>query len=162
MLPLLILIASFAILIILRRIMKNISVNFAGRMAFGLMFVFTGTSHFYLTEGMIMTMPHFVPLPRLTVYLTGVIEIAFALMLIIGLYRRPVSALIICFLLAVLPSNIYAAIHQIDLRNATYNGPGLSYLFFRIPLQLLFIVWIYVFGIKGAGNKTKHLAEPVA
>ena len=100
-----------------------------------------------------MTVPPYISPPKIIVYLTGVIEIVLALLLTIGVYRKHVSTLIISFLILILPSNVYAAVHEIDIQNATYNGPGLSYLFFRIPLQLLFIAWIYVFSIRDAGKQ---------
>src|SRR5688500_4845559 len=109
MIPLFILISSFTAFIIFGRIKKNIDINFAGRMALGLMLVFTGTSHFYLTRGMMMTLPPYLPLREVAVYLTGMIEIVLALLIMLGVYRKAVSALIICLLIFILPSNIYAA-----------------------------------------------------
>ena len=43
-----------------------------------------------------------------------------------------------------LPANIYAAIKRVDYQKATFNGSGANYLWFRIPLQILFIVWMYL------------------
>jgi hypothetical protein len=43
----------------------------------------------------------------------------------------------------ILPANIKEAIDHVDYQNATFEGKGLSYLWFRIPLQLLFIAWTY-------------------
>jgi hypothetical protein len=47
-----------------------------------------------------------------------------------------------------LSANINAAIHKVDYEKATYEGPGISYLWFRIPLQLLFIAWVAYFGLE--------------
>jgi hypothetical protein len=41
-----------------------------------------------------------------------------------------------------------SSIEHINLYEANYNGAGLEYLWFRIPLQLFFIVWIYLSAIK--------------
>ena len=35
-----------------------------------------------------------------------------------------------------------------DYQKATVDGNGLNYLWFRIPLQLLFIAWAYISSIK--------------
>jgi len=48
----------------------------------------------------------------------------------------------------ILPANSYAAVKKIDLEKANYNGSGLNYLWFRIPLQVLFIGWVYWFALK--------------
>ena len=33
---------------------------------------------------------------------------------------------------------------QLDYQKATYDGNGLTYLWFRVPLQILFILWAFV------------------
>lgn len=46
-----------------------------------------------------------------------------------------------------LPANIIAAKQKINLEKASYDGPGLAYLWFRIPLQVLFIGWVLFFAV---------------
>lgn len=152
MIPLLILIGSFILLLALRRRYKDLTMEKAGRMAFGVMLLFTGTSHFYLTEGMVMSMPPFFPAREALVYFTGVLEIAFALGLVLAKNKPLVAKLLILFLVAVFPANVYAAMHNIDMEQADHSGPGPSYLFFRGPLQLFFISWVYYFGIQKPGE----------
>ena len=55
--------------------------------------------------------------------------------------------LLIMFFMALIPSNIYAAQNHINLEKADFSGKGLSYLWFRIPLQLFFIGWIWYFAV---------------
>jgi uncharacterized membrane protein len=148
MVPLLVLIGSFLLLLAVRSLYKELTVERAGSIAFGVMLLFTGSSHFYLTEGMVMSMPPFFPAKETLVYFTGVLEIAFALGLVLGKKKPLVAKLLIAFLVAVFPANVYAALNHIDIENATYTGPGPSYLFFRGPLQLFFIAWVYYFGIR--------------
>ena len=147
MMPLIILLLSFTLFLVLGRMTQRISANKAGRIAFGLMFVFTGVSHFTFTKGMMMSMPAFIPFKEFFVYLTGVIEVLFAVFFLMEKYKRFIARLIIAFLIVVLPANIWAAIYHVDIPSATYTGPGLAYLWFRIPLQLFFIAWVYHFGI---------------
>ncbi len=84
-----------------------------------------------------------------TVYLTGVIEIAAAIGLFIPNFRIVTAWLLIAFFILILPANIYAAIKHIDYQKGTFDGNGLTYLWFRIPLQILFVVWAYLLAIKG-------------
>ena len=51
------------------------------------------------------------------------------------------------FFIAVLSANINAAVQRIDYEKATYGGAGVGYLWFRIPLQLFFIAWVYAFAL---------------
>src|SRR5690606_38325732 len=83
-----------------------------------------------------------------TVYLTGVVEIAAAAGLLVPRLRRLTAWLLIVFFILVLPANIYAALEHVDYQNATFDGQGPSYLWFRIPLQLFFIIWIYFSAIR--------------
>jgi|GEM_PF-5972181 len=41
-----------------------------------------------------------------------------------------------------------AASLHLNEQTATQDGPGLIYLFYRIPLQLAFIIWIYLSSIR--------------
>ena len=147
MAPLIVLLASFLILLAVRGLYHKLSVGRAGRIAFGAMLLFTGTSHFYMTEGMVMSMPPFFPAKEALVYATGALEIAFAFVLVGSKDPSMVAKLLLAFLVAVFPANVYAALNNIDIENATYGGPGPSYLLFRAPLQLFFMAWVYYFGI---------------
>lgn len=164
MMPLIVLLLSFLILRIVGRFYPKINPNKAGRIAFGLMFLFTGVSHFMFAEGMIMSLPAFIPFKEFLVYLTGVLEFFFAALFTVDRYKQLTAKLIIAFLIAVLPANIWAAMHHVDIPNASYNGAGLAYLWFRIPLQVFFIAWVFHFGIKPitvhAFRGKKHDVKP--
>jgi len=92
--------------------------------------------------------PGIIPFKTELIYLTGVMELLFAILLFLPAYRISAGWLIIVFLMIVLPFNIYAAIKHIDYQKATFDGNGIHYLWFRIPLQILFIVWTYLSAIK--------------
>jgi hypothetical protein len=51
------------------------------------------------------------------------------------------------------PGNIKAAVNHIDYQKGTNNGPGPTYLWFRIPLQLFFIGWVCFFWIWNLDEK---------
>ena len=94
-----------------------------------------------------MMMPAIVPLKKEFVLLTGFVEIAAAIGLMIPAMRHITSVLLIIFFICILPANINAAIKKIDFEKGTYDGAGINYLWFRVPLQIFFIAWVWYFGI---------------
>ena len=148
--PLIVLISVFAISLITIKLTRgNFEFALSGRIAMSVMLVFTAIAHFAFTKGMSMMLPDFIPYKTEVVYLTGIIEIAAAIGLFIPNFRIVTAWLLIAFFILILPANIYSAIRHIDYQKGTFDGNGLTYLWFRIPLQILFIVWTYLSAIKG-------------
>jgi len=147
--PLLVLLSTFAIAVIAIKILRHqYEFALAARIAMSIMLIFTAIGHFALPKGMSMMIPDFIPYKLELVYLTGIIEIVGAIGLLIPKFRVLTAWLLIVFFLLILPANIKSAIEQIDYQKGTYDGPGLVYLWFRVPLQLLFIVWTYLSSIR--------------
>ena len=147
--PLIILLSVFAISLLTTKIVRGqFEFALSGRIAMSVMLIFTAIAHFTFTKGMSMMLPDFIPFKTETVYLTGFIEIAAAIGLFIPNFRVVTAWLLIAFFLLILPANIYAATKHIDYQKGTFDGNGLTYLWFRIPLQILFIVWTYLSTIK--------------
>lgn len=148
--PLIVLLSVFAISLFATKFFRN-SYDFAlsGRIAMSVMLLFTAIAHFAFTKGMAMMLPDFIPYKTATIYLTGIIEIAAAFGLFIPTLRVVTAWLLIAFFILILPANIYAAVKHVDYQKGTSEGSGLTYLWFRIPLQILFIVWTYLSAIKG-------------
>lgn len=147
--PLIVLLAAFGLSVITVKIINGIyEFALAGRIALSAMLVFSAVGHFAFTKGMSLMVPAFIPFKTGIVYLTGFIEIVFAIGVLIPAYRIFAAWSLIVFLVLVLPANIYAAIKRVDYQKATFNGSGTNYLWFRIPLQILFIGWTYVSCIK--------------
>src|SRR5690554_1311864 len=147
--PLIVLLSVFAISLLATKIVQgNYKLALSGRIAMSVMLVFTALAHFVFTKGMAMMLPDFVPYKTATVYLTGIIEIIAAIGLFIPKFRVITAWLLIAFFILILPANIYAAIKNIDYQKGTFDGAGLTYLWFRIPLQILFIFWTYLSTIK--------------
>ncbi len=96
---------------------------------------------------MTMMVPEFIPLKKGLVYLTGILEIGFAIGLLLPAYAGITTWALITFLILMIPGNIKAAVDHVDYQKGTKNGPGPMYLWFRIPLQLFFIAWICFFGL---------------
>jgi len=133
--------------------------SLSGRIAMSAMLLLTASGHFIFPEGMAKMIPDFIPFRIFLVYLTGILEFLAAIGLIIDRYSRVTSVLLIIFFIAILPANINAAINNIDLRTGDNSGPGIEYLYFRIPMQLLFIGWTYLFGLKLNRKDLKEKAE---
>lgn len=148
--PLIVLLLAFLISLFSTRIFSGTyEPAFAGRIALSVMLLFTAMAHFMFPTGMSLMLPGFIPYKTATVYLTGIVEIVAAIGLFIPALRITIAWLLLLFFILVLPANIYAAIKHIDYQKGTADGNGLIYLWFRIPLQVLFIVWTYLSAIKG-------------
>jgi|SRR5699024_3676255 len=146
--PFIVLIITFTLHLLAYRIIKgNYNFALAARVAMSVMLLFTAIGHFAFTKGMIMMLPEFIPYKIFVIYLTGVIEIAAAVGLFIPDIRQVTAWLLIVFFILILPANIRAAIHQVDYQKGTFEGDGLNYLWFRVPLQLFFISWVYLSAI---------------
>jgi uncharacterized membrane protein len=148
--PLIILLSVCAISLLTTKFFRgNFELALSARIAMSAMLAFTAVAHFAFTKGMAMMLPDFIPFKTETVYLTGIIEIAAAIGLFIPNFRIVTAWLLIAFFILILPANIYAAIKHIDYQKGTIDGNGLIYLWFRVPLQILFIIWVYLSSIKG-------------
>ena len=147
--PLYVLLAVFLIsLLVTRLFTKTIDYPFSGRIAMAVMLLFTAIGHFAFTKGMTMMLPDFIPFKTEVIYLTGVIEIIAAVGLLIPSLRVWTGWALILFFILLLPGNIKASIDHINYQKASFDGNGPAYLWFRIPLQILFIVWTYLSAIK--------------
>ncbi|MBD0368852.1 MAG: DoxX family protein [Flavisolibacter sp.] len=152
--PLVVLLVTFVIAIIaIKAIRKDYKVALSARIAMSVMLLFTSIGHFIYTEGMAMMMPDFVPNKKQMVYTTGIIEILAAIGLQIPRVRVLTAWLLILFFVLVLPANINAAIKHVDYEKGTLEGSGTNYLWFRVPLQILFIVWTYLSSVKFGHGK---------
>lgn len=147
--PLIVLLVSFTLaLLIIKLIHKTYDFRRSARIAMALMLVFTAIAHFAFTKGMAMMIPAFIPYKTSVVYVTGVFEVLLAIGLLIPKLKYITGWILILFLLLILPANIYASLHHVNYQKATCNGNGLTYLWFRIPLQLFFIACTYVSTIR--------------
>lgn len=142
--PLFTLIITFAISLMCLKFTSGIwQWATAGKIAMAVMLILTAIGHFKFPEGMAMMMPSIIPFKTELVYLTGILEMAASVGLLIPGTQLITAWCLIVFFILILPANIYASIHHVNFEKATYEGQGISYLWFRIPLQLFFIAWVY-------------------
>lgn len=126
----------------------NFNFLYAGRIGMSVMLLFTALGHFMYPEGMALMIPDFLPFKMEWIYLTAGIEILAAIGLQIPQLRGLTGGLLIVFFVLVLPANIKAAIDHLDYQNASYTGMGTVYLWFRVPLQMAFIAWVYLTSLR--------------
>lgn len=147
--PLIVLITAFIIVIILFKVVSgDYNLPLSARIGMSVMLLFTAMGHFMFTDGMAQMIPDFIPLKKELVYFTAIIEIFGAIGLHIVQFRTITAWLLILFFVLILPANIKASIDQLDYQKATFDGNGLKYLWFRVPLQILFMLWVYFSSIK--------------
>ena len=90
-------------------------------------------------------LPSFVPARRAVLYVSGVFEILVAIAVVSLPNPSYVGWMIVLYLIAIFPSNVYATIHRIPFGG---HSMGSRYLFARFPLQLLLLLWTYWFCVK--------------
>ncbi len=143
--PLVILGIAFILVLAATRVTSgNFDFHRAGRIAIAVMLIFTGIAHFIYTNGMTMMLPDIIAFRKLLVLLTGLAEIGAAAGLLTSQFATLSAWFVMLFFILVLPANIYAAYHHVDYERSNHDGVGTGYLWFRVPLQLFFIAWVYI------------------
>lgn len=135
-------------MILFKIIQGDYKIALSGRIAMSAMLVLTAVGHFMFAKGMAMMLPDFIPFRIEIIYFTGIIELTAAIGLLVPRMQIKTAWWLILFFILLLPANIYAAMKHVNLQEANFNGEGLNYLWFRIPLQLFFIGWVYRFAIR--------------
>ncbi|SMO56962.1 DoxX family protein [Melghirimyces algeriensis] len=102
------------------------------------MLFFVGGSHFAKTMELASIVPPWIPAPTAVVLWTGVLEMLFAVALLIPFTRRQAGLLIAVYFILVFPANIYGTLQGIQL-SGTPSIPG--YPWIRLFFQPLFIGW---------------------
>lgn len=144
--PLIVLLVTFFLSLIIARLStREWSLLFAGNVAMCCMLLLTAFGHFKFTNGMVMMLPPVIPFKTAVVYISGIVEIALGIMLLFPPVRNIAGNLLVILFIVLLPANIYAASMNLNIEMANHEGPGYSYLYFRVPLQLLFIGWVLYF-----------------
>ncbi len=120
------------------------------------MFVFTATAHFADTKHDLMAMiPAPLPGSLWLIYLTGVLEIAGAIGLLIPRFRRIAGICLVILLVAMFPANVNAALNGIPLR-----GEPPTPLWLRLPIQLLFIGTVWWTSIREPDRQEHSAGQP--
>jgi uncharacterized membrane protein len=81
------------------------NLTLAGRMGLCLVFLFAALGHFFKTDSMISMLPPFVPARRAVIYVSGCLEILFAIAVVSLPNPSYVGWMILLYLIAIFPSN---------------------------------------------------------
>lgn len=103
-------------------------------------YVVAGINHFVHRSFYEQIMPPYLPWHIPLIYISGVCEIAFGLLLLPVSTRRTAAWLLIALLIAVYPANI-----QVALDYWYADNPYLWIALARLPLQLLLVWWAWVY-----------------
>ena len=104
-----------------------------------LFFFVAGITHFTQDEAYAGIVPPLLPFPFIIVWVTGIMELFFAVGLAIKKFRKISGFWLAPFLLAVLPANIYMAMYNIPLGDMESSSTAL---WVRVALQFPLIALI--------------------
>ena len=109
----------------------------SGRWALALMLIFTASAHFTSRRhDLVKMVPDWVPYPDGVIFLTGILEIAGAIGILLPHTRR-VTGICLCLLFAAM----FTANVKASREGLTIAGSPVTALFLRLPMQILFI-WL--------------------
>ncbi|MEO5579837.1 MAG: DoxX family protein [Gemmatimonadaceae bacterium] len=104
------------------------------------LFAFAGVMHFVVPGSYAGIMPQWVPFPIELIYVTGALEIAGGIGLLVPHVRKWAAVGLILLLVAVFPANIQMLVNAMTRG----DGPlGTALLWLRLPLQPLLIFWVF-------------------
>ena len=103
-------------------------------------FVLAGANHFINPKFYLNIMPPYLPWHLFFVYLSGALEIILGGSLLFPKLQRIAAWGLILLLLAVFPANIHMA-----LNTHLYPEIAPAFIYLRLPIQLVIIVWAYLF-----------------
>lgn len=103
------------------------------------LYIYVGYYHFKNPKFFLYIMPEWVPAPKKTNLLVGVIEIALGIMVLIPALRDYAIWGIIALLIAVFPANIYHFQKSLKKKKQVWMTA------LRLPFQLVYLWWAYSF-----------------
>lgn len=110
------------------------------RALFALIFITAGVLHFVKRDLFLRMMPDWLPAHRLLVDLSGVIEVALGVLLLIPASSQLAAWGLIALLVAVFPANVNMALHPERWKKLNPIG-----LYARLPVQGLLIYWAWTY-----------------
>lgn len=126
--------AAAALLAVRRRF----SARHAALIGMAVAMAFAGVAHLLMPTPFVQHLPTWVPMREELIFLTGLLEIALGVALLLRQPLRRLAGLALAgYLVAVFPSNIYVAVAGVDVD----GQPDGIYPWLRLPFQLLFIAW---------------------
>jgi len=153
LMPAAVVLGPVAIVALVSLVRRSVRFRWANvfRLYLTLLFGFFGLyGHILHPQGVVDLIPPFFPLRLESSYASGVLELAFAV-LIWTRWARITGWAIIVWLVLILPFNIYGWTVATNVPSYA-NSPW--YLWIRVPLQAVFIAFAW-FGTRDAGARTR-------
>lgn len=116
----------------------NTRLRQAGLLLLILLFMLAGLDHFRHPNFYVSIIPPYLPFHYELSYVSGYFEIVGAIGLLFGQTRKVAGYGLLVLLIAIFPANIHMAIHP-----EYFPEYSPISLYLRLPLQLLFIFWVY-------------------
>jgi uncharacterized membrane protein len=120
--------------------------------AYGAAFVLVGIEHFREPQKFVEIVPPYFPFALFLVYLTGAMEIAGGLGVIYPETREIAARLMLLFLIAVYPANLYMWTNDVP-----FNGTRLSTNGHLLRLGIQFLLIIAALGFSGDLSRLRNL-----
>jgi uncharacterized membrane protein len=120
---------------------RYLSIKLVLKWLLGILFIFAGLNHFRVAELLyVKIMPPYLPWHLELVYLSGVVETALGVLLLVRKFTILAAWGLIALLIAVFPANIHMALHA-----ELFPVFDPAVLWLRLPLQGVIIAWAYWF-----------------
>ena len=120
-------------------------VRVAGQIGIAAVFAFTALGHFVKGEEMAAMLPDSIPARPAIIFLSGLLEIFLAVLVVVPRYSEVAGTALCFFLVLVTPVNVYAAFKKVDFGG---HAAGPRYLWLRLPLQFVLLGWTYWFAVR--------------
>ena len=131
----------FILAMLSNRVFKTkISKTTACYVSLGISFLVFASGHFFLTDGMVLIIPPFIPAAKLLVYVTGIWEAIIGMALLMPRFRNGAALAAFASIVLFFSANIYAAFTHIPV-GGYVHGP--IWLLARTPVQAALAAWAY-------------------
>lgn len=124
-------------------IMKNKPIYTIFLWIYAFFYILAGCNHFLSTAVYYDIMPKWLPAPDFLIYISGVLEIIFGILLLFKKTRRLAAMLIILMLIAFMPAHIYMIQKAPFILGKILVTPFIAWA--RLPFQVLFIGWAWYY-----------------
>ncbi len=117
--------------------MKSVVIKYINLASLSAFYFGAGLNHFWMPDFYLRMMPDYLPWHRELVYLSGVCEMLFGLLVLPNVTRRVAGVGLVLLLVAVFPANLHMAMH------AERFDVSAAILWLRLPFQGVLIYWAY-------------------
>lgn len=118
----------------------------------GVAFIFAGLLHFGNPDFYVGIMPPYFPYPEELVAISGVCEIVAGILVMFPATARVGAWAVIAVLLGVFPANVHMALNPHE-----FDQVSRAFLYMRLPLQALALVWAFWFTIPQEKDEAPEL-----